>query len=445
MPQSQERLPRYVGPGIILVAVSHLSLLALWDLAANPYWMLGAVAAGLTGLTLLARASFSPRARTVLAGAVLARALLVPVPATLSEDADRYLWDGQVAQSGRNPYVLAPSAPELDELRRERPVPVPHAEVATVYPPLALTLFRVAAASPFSPTIWKILVVLADLAGCWFLCLLARRRNGSLRGVVWYAWNPLVALEFAGMGHVDAVAIAALLGTLWLLQSGGDRRLAALAAAAGILAKLMPLVALPSWARASGRPWRFLTWVVVVVALAYAPVVASARGVPSGYATFGVSWEYNGPIYEPLWRGLDRLDSRERVAAALDRVKERSGGHDFWSSLYPRNYPKFHARLLLAPLALLLVARSWRHRDPVRATGGALEAVLVCSATVYPWYTLWLLPLAALLGFVPWLLLAGCGVLSYLAQFANMPLMPMVFLACWAPYAVTRVLAWRDE
>ena len=37
---------------------------------------------------------------------------------------------------------------------------------------------------------------------------LARRRGLPEATVVWYAWNPLVALEIAGMGHVDALGVA---------------------------------------------------------------------------------------------------------------------------------------------------------------------------------------------------------------------------------------------
>src|SRR4029077_8073203 len=116
-------------------------------------------------------------------------------------------------------------------------------------------------------------------------------------------WNPLVTLEVAGMGHVDALGVAAVVaGVLFLLsppektregqqgpqgrqgqqeKSGFPGRLAAWAAA-GALAKLVPLAAFPMWARQTGRPWRFLGLAGGLVALALAPVVIASRGVPPG-------------------------------------------------------------------------------------------------------------------------------------------------------------------
>ncbi|MGA0420868.1 MAG: hypothetical protein ACO3P9_12695, partial [Phycisphaerales bacterium] len=38
-----------------------------------------------------------------------------------------------------------------------------------------------------------------------------------------------------------------------------------------------------------------------------APVAISAGGVPPGLVTYGISWEFNGPLYEPLWRALEGL------------------------------------------------------------------------------------------------------------------------------------------
>jgi hypothetical protein len=52
--------------------------------------------------------------------------------------------------------------------------------------------------------------------------------------------------------------------------------------------------------------------------------------------------------------------------------------------------------LAFAAVAVSLLAKTWRGADPIRMAGWAAFALLVASAWLVPWYTLWLLPLAAL-------------------------------------------------
>lgn len=424
--------------GVALLLVAHVGLLVTRDLSSNLGMTAVLVVVSILALVWVGRAEGGPSLRTIILVAAALRLLLLPLPPSLSGDAFRYLWDGKVASAGSNPYELSPDAPELVHLRDEDWNRLPHRDVPTVYPPLAVTLFSIVARAPSPLLFWKLIVIGADLATCWLLCGMAQRRFGSNRGVHWYAWNPVATIEFAGMGHVDALAILALVAALWALTVERRTLTAAMAGAASILAKLVPLVCVPVWARHSKRPFALIGLVGLVVGLAYAPVVWASKGVPAGYLRFGMSWEFNGPLYEPTWRALDRLEISRRIETALDRQKERTGDHEFWNRFYPYNYPQLHARLLLLPLLLLFVIRAWRRQDPLWSTGLALEAVLLFSATVYPWYTIWLLPFAALLGYVPWLVLVSLNPLSYAPQFTDQALFPWIFLLSWLPFAWTR-------
>ena len=49
--------------------------------------------------------------------AVLQRGIAVTWPPDLSSDLHRYVWDGNVLDSGRSPYAHPPAAPELTRLR----------------------------------------------------------------------------------------------------------------------------------------------------------------------------------------------------------------------------------------------------------------------------------------------------------------------------------------
>ncbi len=349
----------------------------------------------------------------------------------------RYLWDGKVAAAGFNPYALAPEAEELIPLRDGIWQRLPHRQVPTVYPPLAVAAFSIASRLPLPMLAWKLMATGADLLACWLLLGLARGLGVPEGRTVWYAWNPLVALEVAGMGHVDALGVAALVGAvLWLLPRYRRLGAAATLAAAGVLAKLVPLAAFPLWARHSGRPWRFLGMAGGLVALALLPVLAATGGVPPGLVTYGVSWEFNGPLYESLWRLLDALGTAPALAHGLDRLKEWTEVWEAWNPIYSYLYPQFLARLLLAAGAGFAVVLSLRERDPVTGTGRLLGRLLLLSATVYPWYLLWVLPWAALRRDVAWLALSGLILLSYLPQFLGVALMPWVYLAIWGPFAI---------
>ena len=50
------------------------------------------------------------RRQTILARALAARAVWIPVPLVLSDDAYRYVWDGLVVLDGGNPYAETPSS-----------------------------------------------------------------------------------------------------------------------------------------------------------------------------------------------------------------------------------------------------------------------------------------------------------------------------------------------
>jgi alpha-1,6-mannosyltransferase len=422
---------------LLPLLAAHAGLLLVFDLSRHLDLALALVGAAFVWLPLAARrleAVAAPGA-TILLGALLLRLLLLPVPPTLSDDVLRYLWDGRVAAAGRNPYALAPAAGELASLRDEVWRRLPHKEVPAVYPPLAIAAFSIATRLPFPLLAWKAAATAADLLACAFLLSLARRMGVPEGRTVWYAWSPLPAVEVAGMGHVDALGVAAVVGAVLFLAER-RRAGAAVLAAAGILAKLAPLAALPLWARRSGRPARFAATALGLTAVAVLPVLFATGGVPPGLVTYGVSWEFNGPLFEPLWRLLDWTGAAPALAGGLDKVKDWTGLYEELNPVYPYLYPQLLAKLVLGAGMLAVIALSLRERDPAAGTGRLFGRLLLASATVYPWYLLWVLPWAALGRRPAWLALSGLIFLSYIPQVTGTPLMPLVYLAIWAPFAV---------
>ena len=491
------------APGAPAAGVSFLLVLLL---AFGALWW---------GLRRLGTAADSPGnvpVAGVLAVAVVLRLLALPLTPGLSDDVYRYLWDGRVAASGANPYLLTPDDESLAGLRDDLWRKTAHRDVATVYPPLALGMFAGAAALPEPLVAYKLALAAVDLAGCVLLLALARRRGNGLLALA-YVWNPLLVVEGAGMGHVDVLGASLAIGCVWLLGGGGRREggrpdgrpespaafggsrrgrrrtqwgaatelhtgcagalvgppkntreaeglappwrwrtrwgAAGMVAGLAVLAKLAPLVALPLWWRhARGRGQRmFAVGAAALLLPAAAAVLLWTRGVPPGLVEYALRWEYNGPLYEPLWRliGVLRLDLG--ASGVVHLVREIFGGDveaTPWSTLYSYAYPRFLARLVLLAAAVVLWLRLWRRRpEPIQAAFGAFGVVLLMSPTFYPWYLIWILPWAVLTGARAVLVLAATLPLAYLPALAALPYFPWVYGAVWLPPLILLLLERR--
>lgn len=445
------RSSRRAAIGWLALFGGHLGLLLVFRLDTRPLMAVGLIGVAFLGLLVLA-GSFSrgaaPRAKAILWVSLALRLLILPLPPSLSGDVERYLWDGKVLLAQQNPYAHAPESEELEPWRDEVWVNLDHKDVATVYPPAAMTLFAFAAALPGSFYVLKALLVLSEMIGIALLVALARRRGLPRHRVVWYAWNPLAVIEVAGMGHVDALGVAATIAAVYWLEPGARRvGRAATAAALGVLSKLVPLLALPMWARQSGRPWRMISLAALVVGAGLLPVLWATGGVPPGLVRYAVSWEFNGPLFEPLWRGLAEIGAPDAVATLLDRLRDATGRHGLFNPLYHYRYPQFLAKLILWALLGVAVWRSLGRREHIASTGWLFGWMLLCSATVYPWYLLWILPWAALCRQRAWLVLSASIQLSYLPQLLDLPAWPWYYLAVWLPFALAlpRNLEWSTD
>ena len=379
--------------------------------------------------------------------AALLRLLAVPLSPSLSDDVHRYLWDGRVAASGANPYRLEPDHPDLAGLRNDLWQRTAHRDVPTVYPPLSVGLFAAASLLPKPLTSYKLTLAAVDLIACGLLLALARRRRSVVAALA-YVWNPLVVLEGAGMGHVDVLGSSLVIACVYLVpvrsgaRSGSWRSFAAGAAAAlGALVKLVPLAAIPLWWRRirdhRQRGRLFALGSACLLLPAAAGVLVWTGGFPPGLATYALRWEYNGPLYEPVWRLLDLLQL-DRVAAGLVHVSRLVFGGEIeappWDTLYAYTYPQFLARVLLLAGAIATWLRSWRQRSgPIGAAFGAFGIVLLASPTLYPWYLIWILPWAALLGARSVLVLSATLPLAYLPALTGVDYFPWVYGAVWLP------------
>jgi hypothetical protein len=310
--------------------------------------------------------------------ALLFRLPLAFAPVGPDSDMVRYLWDGRVQQLGYNPYSVLPSDPALAATHTAESARMPSLHARTPYPPAAQLFFRLVVAVHDSVLAMKLALVACDLLTIAVLrkWLAASGRREWL--TLAYAWNPLVIIEVAHSGHVDA------LGALWLVAAAYwlTRRRTALASVAFVLAvttKLLPIVLAPLFlARIRGRD---AILGVVLLGLLYLhfrdPGSAALGAVPNVIAYI----RFNGPVF----LGISSWTSPQAAAAFA----------------------------LLLGLAAAVAARARLAVSDPSAWAWPMALALVCAPVIYPWYLLYLTPFLFTRATLP--LLAWCfsGVAAY--------------------------------
>lgn len=399
-----KRIPTLVlgGLGIILVAavatgIATLPPTAYGDLDLDqqiPYL----VCVGCAGIAY-AIAVWRVRYRTaprgavaiILVAGVVARLLVLCVPPALSTDLYRYVWDGRVQAAGINPYRYIPADPALTVLRdppHTGPLPAPiaiypninRADTApTIYPPAAQALF--ALVGQVAPGIWgiKAAMLLFDLITAGLALLILRAAARPAAHVLIWAWNPLVIWEFAGAGHIDAMAIAfTALALLLAIRAGppGNQGWAGLALGIAIATKFLPAVFFPAiWRRWDWRSPLAAAAVLVAGYAAYSSVGLRVLGFLGGYTQ------------------EERL--QEGGGFLLLRLLALAGPLPAWAG---RAYLAA-GLVLLAAIAVAVMRQPLPAAPAARATVIGNAALMLAAALVvvlsphYPWYlTMLVLP-----------------------------------------------------
>lgn len=331
-------------------------------------------------------------------------------PPDLSEDVNRYLWDGRVAASGRSPYASTPDDPRAAEMFPDLAPRVAHGEFITVYPPVAQAAFR-AGASLSGTSVLPIKTIFAAADVAVVALLLAAGGATAPFAAALYAFHPLPVTETAGQGHLDSLGVALLLAAV--VYVGRMRPVSAgFAFAAAVLTKYVPIAALLPLAR-RGK----VRFAAAALATGLAVWGLAARGGASpaaGLGPYATRWEFNSVLYPAVARVVEAADLPERAKAAYVELKERLDHPTWMQALFPYFYAAFFARLLLAlALAAALVAIAIRERDLDGAVLASLGALLLASPTLHPWYLLWLLPFAARRREPAFLYLSFAAPLSY--------------------------------
>ena len=301
----------------------------------------------------------APR-RLLYAAFVLALAFRIPpavAPVGVDNDMVRYLWDGRVQRLGYNPYALRPSDPALAHTHRDHSALMPSRHDRTPYPPTAQLFFRIVVSIHDSTLAMKLALVFCDLMTMIVLWrwLIASGRSEWL--TLTYAWNPLVILEVAHSGHIDALgAMWTVAAAFWLTRR--RTQLAVLAFALAIATKLVPVVLAPLFV---GR-------------------------IRKRDAVLGVL--FLGALYLPFLSG-DQIPLGA-VPNVVERV--RFNGPVF-ATLSVLTFPRMAAAVALGfALAVAVWARRRLAVDDPAAWAWPMATAIACAPVIYPWYVLYLTP-----------------------------------------------------
>ena len=331
--------------------------------------------------------------RLILLAAILLRLTLWPAP--VSDDVNRYLWEGQLTAAGENPYSAHADDPRWQDRRDATWQAMNHRDRPTAYPPGIEWIM--AATASISPSLksFKALALLGDLATLLLLFALLRENTSPLRWAGFYAFNPVILISFAAEAHFDSLMVAALLAAI--LAASRDRKSAWLWLGIAIQIKLVCLILIPlflirKWQprmnanerespvkqkqnipakdriRVHLRPFavKFFLF-AAVLALPSLPFLSALPGWIDGIRTFAGTSAFNAPLFTLLASsGLDLSTVRALCLGAF------------------------------AISATTIVILRWRGMPLIDSILWMLSALLACSPIVHFWYLAWLLPLTAL-------------------------------------------------
>jgi alpha-1,6-mannosyltransferase len=361
---------RVYGFGAILLVALTICSRKLSSMG-EPSFIIPLAVAGIAYLLAIREFFSTPKfpQHVVVIGLLLAALWHLPfllMPPGSDDDIHRYLWDGRVQRLGYNPYIVVPSDPALAGLHTPETRTLNNPDVPSPYPVGAQLFFRAVTAIHESIFALKVAFVLCDLAIVLVLLDVLHRSGQGAHWVLAYAWNPLLATDVAGSGHIDIVGALLLLVSVAALGRRW-RAVAALAFGLAVAVKFLPIVLLPLyWRRVRVRDGALAA---VVVALLYVPFFNHGRIPIGSLGTYVQRFRFNDPVFA----ALERVTAPQLVVA-------------------------------LAVLVGFLTAFWMRSKAPACSSDAfawPMAASLLCAPVVYPWYLLWLLPFVRSASTVP--------------------------------------------
>jgi hypothetical protein len=337
--------------------------------------------------------------------------LMVLLPVVLSTDVFGYAMYGRIlAIHHANPYISVPASFPHDPFLRYM-TPAWRTVPSAYWPAQVLlgALVAIVARTPAHAVVaFKLLSGISGIAALLVLRRLVRRMAPEREafGMVLFGWSPILLVHAVAAGHVDPLLALALLGALSLVCAAWDElanarralrlELTATAMLTGVVllkATLAPPLLLLVVAATARRPagtklrrlWAHAGVILVLLVIIAGPFVR-ASDLTLGLAKAAAYRSFLAP--SGLWSTT--------IGALISPSQAQGGGT---AALVVR---------IAFPLVFAgcLVLLGWRLiRDGAAVDAGRLGAdwavamlvLLLASPILFPWYLLWLLPIAWLL------------------------------------------------
>ena len=344
--------------------------------------------------------------RLLVTALLLAAAFRVPLvvrPVGADNDMIRYMYDGRLQRLGVNPFLVVPADPGVAWTHTDLTRRMPSIRARTPYPAAAQLFFRLVVTIRETPRTMKLALVVCDMLTILVLVAWLRQTRRPPWLVLAYAWNPLVILEVAHSGHIDALGALWIAVAAWMLTTGRPMR-AAIAFVLAIASKLLPIVLVPLfWKRVRFRDAAAAAAVLFVLYLPF----RSAGALPLGAVPNVVAFiRFNGPLFKLL---AALLTPQGAAAAAV-----------------------------AAGLAVAAWMRFRRGADDPAAWAWPMAVSLAAAPVIYPWYLLYFTPFlfsASTLPLVAWTYSAlPVYVVWYLSKFGHRWFVPTPVL--WLEFGV---------
>jgi hypothetical protein len=342
---------------------------------------------------------------------LLFRVVFLIAEPNLSQDYYRFIWDGSLLLDGINPYLYLP-----DVLVNNAELAISNAETLhqgmgdlsaknySNYPPFNQLLFAFSVLLGGKSILGSVIAmrsmtILADLGIFYFGRKLLKHVNRSPHLIFWYFLNPLVIIELTGNLHFEGIMLFFFIWSVYLITVN-KWLLAAVIYALSISVKLIPLLFLPLFLRYFGFKKSILFYIVTLLAvtLTLAPFYNEVfiENYSQTIALWFSNFEFNASVY--------------------NLVKDFAGGFE----IKPWELIKIYGKIV--PVIVLLVLSYLSFFKKNQKVSEVLLGMLIVlslyyflSATVHPWYVVFLVLLTIFTEFRYSLFWSAMIILSYSA------------------------------
>ncbi|QLG45769.1 mannosyltransferase [Costertonia aggregata] len=383
--------------------------------------------------------------RFLLAIGIAFRVLFIVAEPNLSQDFYRFIWDGELVSHLVNPYLSVP-----DVLIEQSNLAVANAQELYAgmtrlstknfsnYPPLNQLIFGMAALLGGKSILGSVMVlrgtiILADVGIFYLGRKLLKKLNRSPHLIFWYFLNPLVIIELTGNLHFEGVMLFFFVWALYLL-SVNKWQWAAVVYACSISMKLVPLLFLPLFLKHFNFKKAVVFYLIIGTTslLLFAPFYSS-EFITNYSKTIGL-WFSNFEFNAGLYNGI------KQIALQFDAKP--------WELI--KTYGKITPIVtIIAVLLFTFLRKNEKLSVLITSMLWVLTLYYFMSATVHPWYVIFLVVLTAFTKFRYAFIWSAAIVLSYYAYSSadfkeNLWLLAIEYIAVFI-FLIYELVAYRNK